>query len=259
MDLTDVWQQHKKFILAVAGALLLLLVGRGVLQGYFPVDATRASATRIADSLRKTPEVQDVAVRDLQTEVDGLRARYAALAGSMRFKAGADFELPPNEPNPRIYFFGKLREMQKALVDAAAKQDIRVPDGLGLRDLTPTEPEEIRRTLVALGVIQDVLVQAISSGVRRVESIHVEEASRGRSRATGFVKELHVDFAVVGGERSLRSLIAGLVDGAARGAVPYVAVDKARIKPVKGENGMLELNLTLAALDIEKVEGEETR
>ena len=259
MDLTDVWQQHKKFILAVAGALLLLLVGRGVLQGYFPVDSTRASAHRIADALKKAPEVPDSAVRELQGEVDGLRARYVALAGAMRFKSSADFELPANEANPRLYFFTKLREMQRALVDAAAKQDIRVPDGLGLKDLTPTEPEEIRRTLVALGVIQEVLVQAITSGVRRVETIHVEEAQRGRTRTTGFVKELRLDFDVVGGERSLRGLLAGLVDGAARGASPFVAIDKARIKPVKGENGMLELTLSLAALDIEKVEGEEAR
>lgn len=259
MDLTDVWQQHKKFILAVAGALLLLLVGRGVLQGYFPVDTTRASAARISDALRKAPEVPDAAVRDLQTEVDGLRSRYAALAASMRFKAPAEFELPANESNPRLYYFAKLRDLQKAGVDAAAKHDIRVPDGLGLKELTPTEPEEIRRTLVALGVIQDVLVQAITSSVRRIESIHVEESQRGRSRTTGFVKDLRLDFVVVGGERSLRAFLDGLIEGAARGTNPYVAIDKARIKPVKGENGMLELYLSVAALDIEKAEGEEAR
>ena len=41
MDLTDLWQQHKKFILAIAAALLLLLIGRGVLQAEYPVDDVR--------------------------------------------------------------------------------------------------------------------------------------------------------------------------------------------------------------------------
>jgi hypothetical protein len=95
--------------------------------------------------------------------------------------------------------------------------------------------------------------------VRRIETIHIEDAQRGRSRTSGFVKELRLDFDVVGGERSLRGLLAGLIDGAARGAAPYVAIDKARVKPVKGESGMLELTLSLAALDIEKVDGEEAR
>ena len=57
MDLTDIWQQHKKFIIAIAAALLLLLIGRGVLQGYFPVDERRASAkkpTARPASIRRT-------------------------------------------------------------------------------------------------------------------------------------------------------------------------------------------------------------
>jgi hypothetical protein len=209
--------------------------------------------------MRKKPEITDAAVRDLQSEVDALKARHTELARAMRFKAGDDFVLPAGESDPRMFFFRKLRNLQNALVDAAAKQDIRVPDGLGLKELAPTDPEEIRRTLLALNVIQDVLVQAISSGVRRIETIHMEDAQRGRSKSAGPVKELRLDFDVVGGERSLRAMVAGLIDGAATGAAPFVAVDKARIKPVKGEPGMLELSLSLAALEIEKVEGEETR
>jgi len=259
MDLTDLWQQHKKFILAVAGALLLLLVGRGVLQGYFPVDEERRKAKANADAMRKKPEIADSMVRDLQAEVDALKARHAELAGAMRFKAGEDFVLPPGESEPRMFFFRRLRTLQTALVDAAAKQDIRVPDGLGLKELTPTDPEEIRRTLLALNVIQDVLVQAIGSGVRRIDTIHIEEAQRGHTKSSGHLKELRLDFDVVGGERSLRTMVAGLVDGAAAGSSPYVAVDKARLKPVKGEPSMLELQLSIAALEIERVDGEESR
>jgi hypothetical protein len=259
MDLTDLWQQHKKFILAVAAAFLVLLVGRGVLQNYFPVDEVRARATRTASDLRKAPEVPDSVVNDLQQEVDALKARYDELAGSMRFKPGDDFVLPPKEPNPSMFFFNRLRELQRALVDAAARQDIRVPEGLGLKELTPTDPDEIRRTLRALNMIQDVLIQAITSGVRRIETIHIEEAPKGRSRTTGFVRDLRLDFAIVGGERSIRGLLAGLVDGAARGSAPFVAVDKARIRPVKGEEGSLELTLSLAALEIDPLQGEEAR
>jgi hypothetical protein len=257
MDLADLWAQHKKFILAVAGALLLLLVGRGILRSQFPYDEVRRDAGRIADGLLRAEEVPDSAVRAIEEEVAALQERYAELVSAMRFRLDDEFALPPNEPNPRAYFFRRLRETQKALVDAAERQDIRVPDALGLKDMAPTDPEEIRRTLVAIDVIQHVLVESIGAGIRRIEAIRIEEAQRGRARSTSFLNELRVDFSIVGGERALRSLVAGLVDGAARGRSPWLAVDKARVKPVKGEEGMLGLELTLAALDIEKADGEE--
>jgi hypothetical protein len=259
MDLTDLWQQHKKFIVAVAGALLLLLVGRGVLQNWFPVDEERRKAKSTAEAMRKKPEIADATVRELQGEVDDLKARHGELAGAMRFKPGDEFVLPAGEAEPRMFFFSKLRQLRVALVDAAAKQDIRVPDGLGLKELTPTDPEEIRRTLLALNVIQDVLVQAIGSGVRRVGTIHIEDSQRGRAKSSGHVKELRLDFDVVGGERAVRTMVAGLIDGAAAGSAPYVAIDKAHLKPVKGEPSMLELALSISALEIDKVDGEEAR
>ncbi len=258
MDLADVWAQHKKFILAAAGALLLLLIGRGVLRGRYPYDDVQRDAEKMASQMSRSPEFPDAAVRELEADVVGLRARYAELAGAMRFKLEPEFALAAGERNPRGFFFKRLRETQGALVDAAERQDIRVPGALGLKEKAPTDPEEIRRTLVALDVIQQVIVEAIGAGVRRVDSIRIEDEQRGRGKSTGFLKELRVDFEIVGGERSLRSLLAGLVDGAAHGRSSFLAVDKAHLKPVKGEDGMLLLRLTLVALEIEKSDAEET-
>ena len=100
----------------------------------------------------------------------------------MRFRLSPDFKLAPTDTNPRQTFFRKLREMQRALVDAAEKQDIRVPGALGLKDTSPTEPDEIQRTLVALTVSQLVLIESISAGVRRIETIHIEDSQRGRAK-----------------------------------------------------------------------------
>jgi hypothetical protein len=256
MDLADLWAQHKKFILAVAGALLLLLVGRGVLKSQFDYEDERSEADKTAGKMGGTVEVPDSAVRELEADVAALKARNAELVGAMRYKVADEFTLPKNEPNPRAFFFDRQRKMQKALVDVAERQDIRVPESLGLKDMAPTDTEEIRRTLVALNVVRDVLVEAIGAGVRRVETIRIEDESKSRVRTTGFMKELRVEFGVVGGERSLRTMLAGLIDGAAQGHTPYLAVDKARIHPVKGEDGMLQLEVTLVALQIEKSDEE---
>jgi hypothetical protein len=258
MDLADLWQQHKKFILIVAGAFLLLLVGRGVISSRFDYEARAAAAYKTSTTMAKQPKVPDDVVRALQDDVASLKERCAELAKTMRHRPGDAFVVPAGEPNPRAYFFRRHRETSKALSDAAERQDIRVPEQLGLKDMAPTEPDEIRRQLVALDVVQQVVVEAIGAGVRRIASIQIEDAAKGRSRASGFISDLGVRFDIFGGEKSIRALVTGLVDGPARGQAAYLAIDQARIKPVKGDIGMLELDLTVSALEIESSGDEET-
>ncbi len=257
MDLADLWAQHKRFILVVAGALLLLLIGRGVVQSQWDYESVVYSAARTTQGMSKSDRIGDDLVREVQQDVDALRARYAELAKAMRHQTGAAFQVPAGEANPRGFFFKRHRETQKALVEAAERQDIRVPEALGLKDMAPTEPEEIRRQLVALDVVQQVVIESISAGVRRIGAIQIEEESRGRGKAAAFLTELRVRFEVIGGERSIRALLAGLVDGAARGSGSFLAIDQARIKPVKGELGMLQLDLSATALQIETSDSEE--
>ncbi|MSR47476.1 MAG: hypothetical protein EXS13_10525 [Planctomycetes bacterium] len=258
MDLADIWQQHKRFILLVASALLLLLVGRGVIHSKWDYETVVVSSARTTGVMSKAEKVPDEVVRALQEEVTALRSRYAALATTMRHKPQEAFIVPAGESNPRSYFFRRHSETKSALIEAAERQDIRVPEALGLKDMAPTEPDEIRRQLVALDVVQQVVIESIGAGVRRITTIQIEDASKGRSKASSFLADLRVRFTIVGGEKSIRTLVIGLVDGAARGQAAFLAIDQARLKPVKGELGMLELDLTAAALQIDKSADEET-
>lgn len=250
MDLADVWAQHKRFILIVAGALLLLLIGRGVIQSQWDYEAVAGGAYRHVQQMSKSERIGDDLVRDLQDEVDELRERCAELTKSMHRTPNAAFVLPAGESNPRGFFFRRHNETRKALTEAAELQDVRVPEQLGLKNMAPTEPEEIRRQLVALDLVQQVVIEAISAGVRRIASIQIEEESRGRGKAAGFLSEQRVRFDVVGGERALRTLVAGLVDDPARGSGSYLGIESARLRPVKGELGMLQLDLVVSALSI---------
>jgi len=258
MDLADVWAQHKKFILLVAGALLVLLVGRGVIHSKWDYESVVLASNKTAEAMRKSERVPDDVVRGLQDEVAQLRSRYGELAKTLRHQADESFQVPAGESNPRGYFFRRHRETQKALTEAAERQDIRVPEALGLKDMAPTEPDEIRRQLIALEMVQQVVVESIGAGVRRITTIQIEDDSKSRARAASFLSELRVRFEIVGGEKSIRTLLAGLVDGAARGEAPFLAIDAARVKAMKGELGMVQLDLIATALQIEKSADEET-
>lgn len=258
MDLADVWAQHKKFILLVAGALLVLLVGRGVIHSKWDYESVLLASNRTNLAMGKAEKVPDDVVRGLQEEVTQLRSRYGELAKTLRHQTGDAFQVPASESNPRSYFFRRHKETQRALTEAAERQDIRVPEALGLKDMAPTEPDEIRRQLIALEMVQQVVVESIGAGVRRITTIQIEDDSKSRARAATFLSELRVRFEIVGGEKSIRTLLAGLVDGAARGEAPFLAIDAARVKSLKGELGMVQLDLIATALQIEKSADEET-
>ena len=156
MDLADIWQEHKKFILMVVGCLVVLLVGKGVIGAKHDYVTESRGCTSVAAKLRKADNVQDRQVRAVREEVEGLRTRMQTLVEQMSFKADDLFVLPRGEQNPTTYCWNRIREMQD-LGDLAERQDILVPPNLGLQDSAPADVEDVRRTLRALNIIQQIL------------------------------------------------------------------------------------------------------
>jgi len=261
MDLTDLWQEHKKFILATVGATLLLLVGRGVISANYPVASVRASANRTNANLARAEEVKSGTVGDVRAEVDELRGRLTSLVQEMSFRPDELFVLPPGEPNPTAFCWRRIRDLQQVLVDEAERRDIRVPEKLGLEDAAPTDPEEIRRTLRALNVIQNVVLACIDADVRRIQRIRIEEEARRRASRSPFVQELRVEFEILGGERAVRTVLASLSEDASRLGTPYLSITgPTSLTPVTGNRDQVALRLTVAALtiaadDLEEAEG----
>ena len=250
MDLTDIWQEHKKFILAVAGALVLLLVGQGIIKSTYPVAAVASESNRVSSRLRRDPEVTSSIVRSVQAEVDELRERLTSLVAEMNFRTEELFELPAGV-SPTSYCWETIREMQRILVDEAERQDIRVPEKLGLEDAAPTDPEEVRRTLRALNIIYNVVLTAIDSNVKRIQRIRIEEASRSRVRGASFVTGLSVEFEIVGTEVSVRTLIDTLVTDGRSGKSTFLELSTpTSIVPHKQERGMMVLRMTVTGLEL---------
>jgi hypothetical protein len=251
MDLTDLWQEHKKFILAVVGALVLLLVGEGVISGQHPVSRTVRSANSVNSLLRRSLDVADRDVRELEQEVAALRERLAGLVETMDYRHDDLFQLPAEEPNPTAYCWKRIRELQTSLVDVAERSDIEVPERIGLDDTAPTDLDEIRRTLWALDIVNTVVLRCIEANVREILRIQIESQARGRSPAGGSIQELEVEFEVVGYERSLRRVLASLLEDAKRGAGAYLEVKApTRVEPYKYQKDMVLLRLTVAGLSI---------
>ncbi len=251
MDLTDLWQEHKRFFLAVTGALLLLLVGRGVLSSRFPVREQQHANLRTNAALARSLNVKPGHVAALQSETNELRSRLQTLREEMSFQPDPMFEIAPGTANPQDDCWRTIRTMQQELVDEARRRDIGVPEKLGLQDAAPTDTAEIQRVLRALNVIYQVVLLAMESEVREIRGIQIEPASRSRPQSRAFLSELRVGFDVVGHENSLRGLLERILEGPRRGESPYLSMAAPTILEAdRNRPGLLRLRLTVAALDI---------
>ena len=254
MDLAELWQQHKGFLLTIVGALVVMLIGTSVISDRYPVSSLRSKSSGIQATLNTTVNVPDADVRELRGEVESLRVQIGQLVQEMQFDGDELFELPATEPNPTSYCFVVLRRVQDELVDHASRQNISVPEKLGLQDAAPADPDDIRRTLRALNVIQSVVLAGIDSGVRRIARIQIDPAHTG-VRQGAFYQELGVQFDIVGSERSLQAVLAQVVEEPKLGRAPYLAVQPGtKLEPSKQEPGLYQLHLDVAALAIDTTE-----
>lgn len=252
MDLAEIWQQHKVFLISILGALVLLFVGRGVIADQYPVTELERKSQNVIAQMQKGTDVPDSVLRDLRDQVSGMEDRLRKLLGDMQFESDPLFVLPRGEPNPTSFCWLRLRQAQEALVDEASRQNIFVTEQLGLQDAAPTDPEEIKRTLRALNVVNDVVLTCIEAGVRRIQRIQIDPPAKSRTRRSSFVEDLGIQFEIFGSERALQTVLARLVEGPKQGSLPYLALAAGtKLEPSPQEQGLLRLHLSLSALAID--------
>ena len=83
MDLTDLWQQHKAYIITVVAALLVLLLGRTIIGSTYDWQNARAMRDKENRELGNLETVPASQLKTLSTERQALDAALdAALAAT---------------------------------------------------------------------------------------------------------------------------------------------------------------------------------
>lgn len=250
MDLNDLWQGNRRFILAVGGGFVLFLIAKGVIGSVYDVPA--AQAQQLRGRLARTPAPDTTAVRVLEAETAALDERIAALEARMRYEPLPRYVLPRDERSPDLFYNAARSAAEEDLVQLTARSNLRVDPSLGLPDLFPNGREEIQRYLRGLSVVERVVEKSLLARVRALEDIDikVEPQGRGRRRAPGdgYVEPLLVKFRAVGTSAALTELLRLVVAG----DDAYLAVQEARMRlDPRQPNGFPELEMTLAALAID--------
>jgi len=249
MDLNDIWQSHKRFILTVGCALVAVLIVQGIIGSMWNVEARTQAVQRLQSKLRKLEAPPQQALSSVQAENLAMKEQLDELYGRMSFQVEDKYLLAKDEPSPDLLYNSIRSTAQDELVGSAAKRNIRVDESLGLEEFTPSGREAIQRALRGLQIVEQVVGAAIVAGVRAVPEIEViGRQGRRRKQDESFIDPLRVRFRVEGGTAAVAELLQTLVQGDG----PYLCVEEAEFDLDQQETfGSTGLSMVVAGLTID--------
>ena len=249
MDLNDLWQAHKRFILGVGGGLLVLLIAHSIITSTWPVRIASGRAASANNKIGRQKVPSRGEVSELEDTTRGYEERLEGLYERLGYQVSDRYRLPDGgAASPDLLFNDIRARASEELVDAARRYNIYVDPSLGLPEFTPPGREAIERTLRALNIVEQVVVAAIGSEVDAVDKIEILKPRITRKKEAAFIDALQVRFEVSGPTGAL----ADLVDRITRDSDPYLSVEEFELERNDARSfGLTRMKLVVAGLAIE--------
>lgn len=251
MDLGDIWQAHKKFILGVGAGLIVFLIAQSVVGSTWDVNAVRQSAFGTVSRIRKIEVPRDSELKRVEREASTYEETLERLIAGMGYDTPEAYRLPKSG-SPDLYFNEVRERATDELVNGARRLNIDVDPTLGLPGLTPPGREAIQRTLRGLSVVEQVVSAAVLAGVSSVDKIQMTKPRGRRGTEGGFIDELEVSFEIHGPTAAVAQVVESLARANATEGFRFLAFRDYEMKlDDKDAFGRTRLKLTVAALAID--------
>jgi hypothetical protein len=193
VDLNDIWQEHKRWILSVIGGAVVFLVAFSVIGSVFDPDTPWRGAMSAAAQINKA-ELYPAAARD-QAVAD--RTQLAAAAAVARqkteFLPAEDLDLAGKQGSVSVHYNTVTSDVKKRMLAEADRLNVRVEaKEFGLPANSPTDRDEIQRTLIGLDLVREALTRLFAvaekvradepdaAGVESVQKIQIQARTQVR-------------------------------------------------------------------------------
>ncbi len=196
MDLNDIWQQHKTWILGVLGGLVLFFIGKSMISNSYSTKSSRMQIAKAKKVLKESHyTIQERrAVQEMKGE---LEKRLARLRDKLEFHPRSEFLLDGQQQGPAVYYLrkeGMVRSRHSEAMESAGVE-FGSPN-LGMPAEPPIGRDQKQLFLYGLDLIDDTLTRLLDAhveatnrnpdahGLRAVESIKLDPkiASRRSTR-----------------------------------------------------------------------------
>jgi hypothetical protein len=248
MDLTNLWQEHRIFILSVVAGLLLFIVGQAVISSTYALDEKTHRVSRLKMSLGKAETPSSQQLDEAQQLNESLEVRHGEALKKLGFVPNPKYQLSAKE-KPDIQYDRLYNEARNSLVEGAKTLNITVASNLGMPELSPTRRSEIQRALIALDIVTRVVLVAIEANVGLIDSISMVPESGKKKKS--FIKEQRVSFKMQGSMPALAEFLRlfSLQEN-------FLAIEEARFKNLDKDGNQVRVEFTVAALFVIQEESE---
>lgn len=210
MNFSEIWDEHKKFILGLGAAALVFMIANGVLGSmyYDAADDAEGRGKKLKTRLASIPDPATGAIAKVRKQKEDLEQRLEAARKRIETVRGEDFELPASRSDADLRYNAVAQGVREEVVDVAATLDIVIDPTLGLPEFTPASRGEINGYLAGLSVVDQICRLSIDEGVDAVAPIRIVPGTVTRfDRGESFLEKVHVEMQLTGSADAVASVI----------------------------------------------------
>jgi hypothetical protein len=167
MDIAELWQEHKRWILGCAVGLLVYLIGGMVIQGIYSTDAVTSQILRQRRGFQPGEMYTSQALTLARGEQSSLAEELTRLRGALEFNPEPRFLLEGRAEPDDLHFSQVQSDLRKELLDRANNLNV---------DLSQTNlvwpravGEEIGPVLLGLALMDQAVNRLLDAHERVVE------------------------------------------------------------------------------------------
>lgn len=254
MDLSELWQENKRFLLSVAGGIVLFAIAWNVVDG---ATWARARAARGRIAARRADLAKPMFRSDQRDRAreqnEALRAALDELAGEVEFHPRPEF-MAADSASISSAYFATASDVRESLMTLAGRSGLRLPESLGLPPSVLDEAE-IGRYLEGLDVVDRVVHLAMRAGVERIDAIRIRlDPAVLADRTLPPVERTRVELELSGAPQPLVRLLA-LTQEPLHGQP--LLIDRVEMKSARTKRDEATLELVLLAVHLHGRSNEE--
>lgn len=244
MDLTNLWQEHRTFILLVMAGLLVFFVGQGVISSVYGIDETKRTVDRHYRNLQRAEYPSTSQLDEARELNETLTEEYEAALARINFTPDPKYLLSRDE-KPDIQYDRLFNEARDTLVEGAKTLNITVDENLGMPELSPTRPSEIQRALIALDMVTRVVLLAVESQIGVIDTIDMVPDTGRRKQS--FMREQRVKFKMVGKADAVAEFLRRFTL-----QENFLSIEEAEFDMADSDGNQIKASFTVSALNIIK-------
>jgi len=177
MNLEEYWQENKRFVTTVAIGLIVFLIGTVSINSIWSGERNDVLGERnqLRNRMRK-PLFSSGDRREAEAENEALVAALERLQAELEFKPRARFVRDSEKYRTAASQYMRVAaDVRDELLPLANRRRLKLDEGLGMPELSPTDEGEIVRYLEALDLVERIVRLAADPdvGVARIPELRV--------------------------------------------------------------------------------------